>query len=205
MGRVSDARERLMKAVRELIWTGSYGSTTIDQICDKAGVKKGSFYYFFDSKVELAVVGIDEDWQQRRPELDAIFSPTVPPLERLRKYCEFGYRFQAEIREKYGCVLGCPLFSVGAEVSTQEDHRLQKKIQEILEYKRKYLETAIRDAHAAGLANAPDPVAKSRILFAYYQGLQTQARIQNKLEILKDAITGTYELLGVKNADAVAA
>ena len=204
MGRVSDARERLMKAVRELIWTGSYGSTTIDQICDKAGVKKGSFYYFFDSKAELAVVSIEEDWQQVRPGLDAIFSPTIPPLERLRKYCEFGYRFQAEIREKYGCVLGCPLFSVGAEVSTQED-RLQKKIQEILEYKRKYLDSTIRDAHAAGLLDAPDPAGKSRILFAYYQGLQTQARIQNKLEVLKDAVAGTYELLGVKNAQSVAA
>lgn len=193
-----------MKAVRELIWTGSYGSTTIDQICDKSGVKKGSFYYFFDSKAELAVVALDEDWQQRRPELDSIFSATVAPLERLRKYCEFGYRFQAELREKYGCVLGCPLFSVGAEVSTQED-RLQKKIQEILEYKRKYLETAIRDAHAAGLINAPDPAAKSRILFAYYQGLQTQARIQNKLEVLKDAVAGTFDLLGAKNTEAVAA
>jgi len=205
MGRISDARERLMKAVLELVWTGSYGSTTIDQICDKAGVKKGSFYYFFDSKAELAVVSVDEDWQQRRPQLDAIFSSTVPPLERLRQYCEFGYRFQAEIREKYGCVLGCPLFSVGAEVSTQDDHRLQEKIQEILEYKRKYLETAIRDAQAAGLVTAPDPAGKSRMLFAYYQGLQTQARIQNKLEVLKDAITGTYELLGVKNVETVAA
>jgi len=45
MGRVSDAKERLMEAVEELIWKGSYGSTTIDQICEKAGVKKGSFYY----------------------------------------------------------------------------------------------------------------------------------------------------------------
>ena len=41
MGRVSDAKERLMKAVSELIWTGSYGNTTIDQICEKAGVKTG--------------------------------------------------------------------------------------------------------------------------------------------------------------------
>jgi TetR/AcrR family transcriptional repressor of nem operon len=205
MGRVSDARERLMKAVRELIWKGSYGSTTIDQICDKAGVKKGSFYYFFDSKVELALVGMEEDWSQHRPELDAIFSPTVPPLERLRKYCDYFYRFQAEICKQYGCVLGCPLFSVGAEVSTQEDHRLQQKIQGILEYKRKYLETAIRDAQAAGLVNAPDPAAKSRILFAYYQGLATQARIQNNLDVFKDALNGTYELLGAKNPEAVAA
>jgi len=27
MGRVSDAKEKLMEAVSELIWTGSYGST----------------------------------------------------------------------------------------------------------------------------------------------------------------------------------
>src|SRR3954469_16715628 len=126
MGRVSDAKERLMEAVKELIWTGSYGATTIDQICDKAGVKRGSFYYFFDSKAELAETAIEEDWQTKRPGLDSMFSPTVPPLERLEKYCEFNYQFQNEILAKCGCVLGFPLFSLGAEVSTQEA-RLQKK------------------------------------------------------------------------------
>jgi TetR/AcrR family transcriptional repressor of nem operon len=186
-----------MDAVRELIWSGSYGSTTIDQICDRSGVKKGSFYYFFKSKADLAVAAINQEWEKQRPLLDSIFSPTVAPLERLRRYCEHWYRFQTEICAKYGCVLGCPLFSVGAEVSTQEDS-LQKKIQEILEDKRKYLESAIRDAAAAGLIHAPDPAAKSRILFAYYQGLQTQARIQNRLEVMKEAHSGTCDLLGVK-------
>src|SRR5215467_8838449 len=115
MGRVSDAKQRLMEAVGELIWTGSYGSTTIDQICDKAGVKRGSFYYFFDSKAELAETAIAEDWERHRPELDAIFSSTVPPLERLEKYCAFSYEFQKCLKAKFGYVLGCPLFSVGAE------------------------------------------------------------------------------------------
>src|SRR5436309_15018841 len=100
MGRVSDAKQRLMEAVKELIWTGSYGSTTIDQSCEKAGVKKGSFYYFFDSKADLAETAIDEDWQKRRSELDALFSPTSPPLERLRSYGAFSYKFQSEIKVK---------------------------------------------------------------------------------------------------------
>ena len=204
MGRVSDAKARLMEAVGELIWTGSYGSTTIDQICDKAGVKKGSFYYFFDSKADLAAVAVKEEWERKRPELDSLFSPTIPPLERLRRYCDFNYRFQAQIQKKCGYVLGCPLFSVGSEVSTQED-RLQKEIQAILEYKRKYLESTIRDAHAAGLIDAPDAASKSRILFAYYQGLATQARILNSLEVLREAIHGTYELLGVKTTEPVPA
>ena len=204
MGRVSDAKERLMEAVRELIWTGSYGSTTIDQICEKAGVKKGSFYYFFDSKADLAVVALDEEWQRRRAELDSLFSPTIPPLERLRRYCDYGYRLQSEIRAKCGCVLGCPLFSLGSEISTQED-RLQKKIQEILDQKRRYLESAIRDAHAAGLVRAPDAAAKARTLFAYYQGLMTEARIHNDLGVLREALRGTYELLGVKEPEPVPA
>src|SRR5260221_5681911 len=112
MGRVSDAKQRLMDAVLELIWSGSYGSTTIDQICDKAGVKKGSFYYFFDSKSELAVEAFEACWQGKRTEMDSIFSPTVPPLERLQKYCDFCYKFQQEIQSKYGRVLGCPLVSL---------------------------------------------------------------------------------------------
>lgn len=202
MGRVSDAKERLMEAVRELIWTGSYGSTTIDQICEKAGVKKGSFYYFFDSKSDLAVAALDEDWKRRQPDLDSIFSSTVPPLERFRKYCEYGYRVQAEMQKKCGCVLGCPLFALGAEISTQEQ-KLQKKVQAILDTKRKYLESTIRDAHAAGLVHAPDAAAKARTLFAFYQGLVTQARIENDLEVLRDAVRGIYELLGVKEQDLV--
>ena len=79
MGRVSDAKERLMEAVSELIWTGSYGSTTIDLICEKAGVKKGSFYYFFDSKADLAVSAIDAEWQRKRVELDALYPIPIFP------------------------------------------------------------------------------------------------------------------------------
>jgi TetR/AcrR family transcriptional repressor of nem operon len=204
MGRTSDARERLMEAVKELIWTGSYGATTIDQICDKAGVKRGSFYYFFDSKAELAETAIEEDWQTKRPGLDSMFSPTVPPLERLEKYCEFNYQFQKEILAKCGCVLGCPLFSLGAEVSTQEA-RLQKKIESILDTKKRYFESAIRDAHAAGVIHAPDPKAKAAVLFCYYQGLVTEARIRNDLEILRGAVQGTRELLGVKESAMIEA
>jgi TetR/AcrR family transcriptional regulator, transcriptional repressor for nem operon len=203
VGRVSDARERLMEAITELIWAGSYGSTTIDQICEKAGVKKGSFYYFFESKADLAVAAIEADWERRRAELDSIFSPTVPPLTRLQKLCDFGYRVQSEIKAKYGRVLGCPLFSLGAEVSTLEE-RLQKKIEETLDQKRKYLESAIRDAHAAGLIDAPDAAARARTVFTYYQGLLTEARIRNDLGILADAIHGIHGLLGVKESSVKA-
>src|SRR5262249_5921677 len=127
MGRVSDARARLMDAVLELIWLGSYGSTTIDQICAKAAVKKGSFYYFFNSKADLATAALDDKFKQKRQEMDSLFSPAVSPLDRIRNYCDYTYRFQADIKKQCGCVLGCPIFTLGAEVSTQEQ-KLRSKI-----------------------------------------------------------------------------
>jgi TetR/AcrR family transcriptional repressor of nem operon len=199
MGRVSDAKERLMDAVLELIWSGSYGSTTIDQICEKAGVKKGSFYYFFDSKSELAVEAFEACWQARRIELNAIFSPTVPPLERLQKFCDFTYQFQRKIKVEYGKVLGCPQVSLGSEVCTQEKG-LQQKIQGIMDQKCKYLESAIRDAHAAKLIHAPDASIKARMLLAYYEGLLTQARIHNDVNVLRETADGMFAILGVKEA-----
>lgn len=202
MGRVSDAKQRLMDAVLDLIWLGSYGTTTIDHICEKAGVKKGSFYYFFDSKAELAAEAFEESWKEKQYELDAIFSPTVPPLERLQRYAEFTFKFQKEITAKYGRVLGCPHSCLGSEVCTQED-KLEKTIQKIMVLKQKYLESAIREAHAEGLIDAPDPMAKARMVLAYYEGVLTQARIQNDIGLLQDTARGMFAILGVKEQAVV--
>jgi len=202
MGRVSDAKERLMEAVTELIWTGSYDGTTIDQICERAGVKKGSFYYFFDGKSALAEAALDLEWQNYRPKLDALFSASVEPLQRLKNFCEHCYRDQVELKAKHGFVLGCPLCTLGTEVCTQEQG-LRKKVQEIMAQHEKYLEATVRDAHAAGLIHSPDAKAKARMLHSYYLGLMTEARIKNSLEPLAEAERDTWELLGVKELEPV--
>ncbi len=52
---------------------------------EKADVRKGSFYYFFKSKSELAAAALDADFQKHQAELDGIFSSTVAPLDRLQE------------------------------------------------------------------------------------------------------------------------
>ena len=193
-----------MMAVLELIWTGSYGSTTIDLICDKAGVRKGSFYYFFDSKCELAAAALDSDWQKRRPALDALFSPTIPPLERLGGFCDFAYKKQAEMKKHCGCVLGCPLFTLGAEICLQEP-KLRATIQTILNHYCTYLESAIRDAKSTGDLEVPDPAKAARMVFAYYEGLLTQARIQNSAEVLREMRSAVFGMLGLKTKEGALA
>lgn len=195
MGRSSEAREKLMDAVLELIWHGSFGSTTIDQICEKSGVRKGSFYHFFESKSDLATAALEASWAERRADLDALFSPTLPPLERLHQFCETAYQRQVALRAECGCVLGCPLFTLGAEICNQEV-RLLGKIKEIFQNYHQYLESAIRDAQREGSIPMADPAAKARMLFAYFEGLMTQARILNDPRVLREMSSGMLDILG---------
>ena len=116
-------KERLTDAALDLIWQNSYGTTSVDAICERAGAKKGSFYYFFKSKSELTAAALEAEWNKNKANMDALFSPTVPPLERFDRYFDYVHDRLAELQEKCGSILGCPLLSIGSEVSTQDQGR----------------------------------------------------------------------------------
>ncbi len=204
MGRTSDAKERLLEAALEIIWERSYGVVTIDAICEKAGVKKGSFYYFFDSKSALAVAALEEDWKQcGKGKWDSMFSASTPPLERIKGYFEMCYTSQAALQKEHGQVLGCPCFSIGSEMSTQ-DEAIRLKVQELLQRQVKYFESAIRDAQAAGELPPGDAGLKAKCLFALVEGSLTQARIQNDIEVLRVLPEAAMQILGARLETAVA-
>jgi TetR/AcrR family transcriptional regulator, transcriptional repressor for nem operon len=54
MGRTSEARERLIGTAGDLWHRRSYTDVGVSEICETAGVQKGSFYHFFPSKQDLA-------------------------------------------------------------------------------------------------------------------------------------------------------
>ena len=203
MPRVSDMKERLMEAAMGLMWQNSYGAASVDAICERAGAKKGSFYYFFKSKSELAAAALEADWKKKRVEMDSIFSPTIPPLERFDRYFDFVYDRLGEVRKKCGSILGCPFMSVGSEVSTQ-DQIVREAIDRIMDRKLQFFVSAVRDAAAQGVIVARDPEAKAKALFACYQGTVAQARIQNDLDLLRQFKQTARDVLGVKRAEAVA-
>ena len=197
MPRVSNMKERLTDAAMDLIWENSYGTTSVDAICERAGAKKGSFYYFFKSKSELAAAALEADWTKKKVDMDRIFSPTISPLERLERYFELVYEHLAERQKKCGAALGCPLLALGSEVSTQ-DQVLRDTVERILDRKVKYFESAIRDAHAQGIIVAPDAEGKARALFACYQGTLAHARIENNLELIRDFKEVAMDVLGAR-------
>ena len=200
MPRVSDAKQKLTEAALGLIWTSGYGATSVDDICAKANVRKGSFYHFFKSKADLEIAALEENWLRSRQRWNDIFSPTVPPLQRFADFFDFVIQRQGQLREQYGSVLGCPLCSVGSEVSTRETG-IRDKTLEIMDCYVKYFESAIRDAHAGGLIVAPDAKTRAKALYAYFQGVMAQARIANSLQPLEELKAGAWALLGVRQPE----
>ncbi len=202
MGRTSDANERLKDAALGLIWEESYGAVTIDDICKRADVKKGSFYYFFQSKAELAVAALEKMWEHDwKPTLDRCFSPSADPLVRIASHLEAVYHRQSAMKQKTGKVLGCPVCSVGSEVSTQEID-VCAKIRELLARKRRYYESAIRDAVAAGVIAPCDPAQKALVLAGLIEGMVSQARIMNDPEVTRGLAAMGLELLNPVQPDA---
>jgi TetR/AcrR family transcriptional repressor of nem operon len=197
--RKSDAKERLLDAAMDLICENSYSCTSVDAICEKAGAKKGSFYYFFESKSELAVKALEADWLGRKPWFDEVFSASVPPLDRIRGFFDHIYKAQVKRHGEGGPVLGCPYFTLGCEISTQ-DRAICEEVHKILQRHEKYFESTIRDADAQGLIAAPDPKGKARMLLSFFQGSVTNARIQNDPEVLRGVTEGAMSILGAKPA-----
>ena len=75
MPRVSDMKKRLTDAALDLMWENSYGTTSVDAICERAGAKKGSFYYFFKSKSATGLAS--------RPPSPSDLTDKMPGLQRL--------------------------------------------------------------------------------------------------------------------------
>jgi AcrR family transcriptional regulator len=65
----NQSKERILAAAKELFLARGYAATTVDAICEKPGLTKGSIYYFFDSKKDLGLAVLD--WSLRRGSPDA--------------------------------------------------------------------------------------------------------------------------------------
>ncbi|MFW0778031.1 MAG: TetR/AcrR family transcriptional regulator [Rickettsiales bacterium] len=177
-------REKILDATTELLWQQSYGAVSVDEICKEASVKKGSFYHYFPSKVDVVIESFERQWEMSRPFFDEIFSPSLKPLDRLKKLCDAAYERQKEKAEKYGKVLGCPYMACGSELSTQ-DERIRQKMDELFGRTSKYYESLIRDARAEGLTSATNAKIMGQEMQSYIAGVMYQAKIKNDLEVIR--------------------
>lgn len=198
MPRVSDAKEKILGAARELFWLHNYGSVSVDDICKKADVKKGSFYHFYESKADLCVQCLDAHWGDSSARADSAFSPAKDPVQRIKDYAKQVYEMQVELKKNYGTVLGCPVTLTGMELSN-EDEAIRNKTKDIMTGYCAYFESALREIDAKNLAKIDNIEIKARQLFSFVLGELFQAKITNSTDNLKDELErGLLDLIGIR-------
>jgi TetR/AcrR family transcriptional regulator, transcriptional repressor for nem operon len=195
MGRTSDAREKLLAVAFDLIHENSYGAVSVDQICTRAGVNKGSFYYFFKTKTDLVVAAYEEHWQVKLPNYERIFAKQVPALKRLSLWCYYVRDVQKKRKKQYGHACGCPYTSLGGELATS-DPKVRRKAQDLIERHVKYLAGAIEDAQREGRSAAGDAKLQAELVHSFVIGLLLRSKIYDNLKILHHVERGVFALIG---------
>lgn len=100
-------RTRLLDAAMHVIRAKGYTATTVDDICQRVGVSKGSFFHHFRSKDELAVAAVEHFSAMA----DGLFA-TAPyrqaedPLQRLLGYIDFRAAILEGELQEFTCLLG---------------------------------------------------------------------------------------------------
>lgn len=97
----------MLNAALSLIREKGYSSTSVDELCAKAGVTKGAFFHHFESKEALAVAAANY-WAETTSALfdAAPYHEHTDPLERVLGYLDFRKAIlKGEIAE-FTCLVG---------------------------------------------------------------------------------------------------
>ena len=196
MGRTSDAREKILRAARALIEVRGYSALGVAEICKAAGVPKGSFYYFFESKEALALAVIDEHWTAQREDWTRALSGDAEPLERLRRLFDETEAGLLAGREGCGTVSGCLFGNLTLEMSNQTE-AVRTRLQEIFEAQVEMVEAVITEAREREDVRVTDTGEAARSVVAQLEGQVMFAKLYNDTRRLSPLWTNCLALLGV--------
>ncbi|MGD9945195.1 MAG: TetR/AcrR family transcriptional regulator [Burkholderiaceae bacterium] len=103
----SNARTRILEAALALFRQNGYAATTVDDLCRAAGVTKGGFFHYFDSK-EAAVLAAIAYWNEDTGALFAAapYWSVTDPRERLLAYLDFRAGLVRGELPDFTCLLG---------------------------------------------------------------------------------------------------
>ncbi|MEU8752923.1 TetR/AcrR family transcriptional regulator [Streptomyces chartreusis] len=195
MGRTSDAKQKILGAARSLIEGRGYSALGVAEICKAAGVPKGSFYYFFESKESLALAVVDEHWTAQRRDWARVLEADGEPLQRLRGLFEETQAGQRAVQEGCGTVSGCLFGNLTLELSNQTE-AVRRRLQEIFDAQVDMVETVVKEARERGDVTVVDTREAARAVVAQLEGQVMFAKLYNSTERLTPLWNNCLALLG---------
>ncbi len=135
----------LLEKGMELLWSKGYNATSVNDIVNAAGVPKGSFYFYFESKEDFAVKSLDKYFSEVvRPAFEILEDSNRSPKDRILAF----YLYRANVlKEEMDCKMGCLACNLGSEMAehseeirkkiAEKEHLLQNKIIDVVQQAQK--------------------------------------------------------------------
>ena len=132
-----ERKQQLVAAAEALFTERGYSATRISDICARAGVAKGLFYWYFPTKESLFAELVRSMRQSLRRAQEAAMDATADPVTRIRQGSEASVRFMAE-HQSYFALLDVEraddaiagVLQEGSDVYAADVHRLVRDAQE---------------------------------------------------------------------------
>lgn len=180
MGRTSDAKQRLLNVAVDLFESKGYHAVGIQEICDAAGVNKGSFYYFFPSKRDLVLAAIDEQVNGYRLELmEPAFANDLPTQEKFRQFFHLMYLARKDLEQTTGCFFG----NLTLELSTH-DEAVREKLKTIFENWTAAFERVLQAGIEGGELPEMDTHKTAQSILALFEGSALLAKAYNDVSVM---------------------
>lgn len=102
-----ESKTRILIAALHVIRAKGYNATRIEDVCEAAGLTKGSFFHHFSTKEELAVAAVDY-WSEVTSALfaGAPYHQPFNPLERVLAYVDFRKALLRGELPEFTCLVG---------------------------------------------------------------------------------------------------
>lgn len=188
----ADTRAQLIRVGLAVLTEKGYSSTGLDEILKQAGVPKGSFYHYFDSKEVFGQVLIDAYADYFAHKLARwLEDEQLSPRARLAGFIEDARKGMAAHDFRRGCLIG----NLGQEMAAlPETFRLQ--LIAVFSDWQQRTRDCLREGQALGeIAAAQDVNELARFFWIGWEGAVLRARLEQSPQPLDTFARGFFRLL----------
>ncbi|QTO50083.1 TetR/AcrR family transcriptional regulator [Burkholderia latens] len=168
-------RDMLLRTGLEALTEKGFSATGLDEILGRAGVPKGSFYHYFDSKEVFGLELIDRYAEFFARKLDRHLSRTdAPPLARVRAFVDDARDGMARYEYARGCLIG----NLGQEMSALPESFRARLRATFDDWQRRLADCLVAAQQAGELADAADPAAIAAFFWIGWEGAVLRAKLE---------------------------
>ncbi|WP_420326069.1 TetR/AcrR family transcriptional regulator [Mameliella sp.] len=183
MTETPDTRKTILDAGEALLLTHGFAGLGLSALLKAAGVPKGSFYHWFDSKEDFGRAAIEAYTDAYIARLDTLIDGPGMAADKLDRFMD-AWLSQAA---GPGLVERCLVVKLGAEVSDLSEPMRATMQGGIEQFIGRLADLLRQGAEDGSLRSVPDRLSEARRIYASLLGAAILARISREDTALRDA------------------